>query len=168
MNDFKPDIQTIERWAYTTELDQEFNHHQDEDYDLFELAISRASTLQDDYRFAADARCLKREFFANRLATELTWIYAFPMPLPFHFSRLQGLKKRETYLAEVVNFSSNLYERALVIELMQYSQDPALQAFAKVLLDQRWKYGDSTREECIQLRRTLSEEVLPLFAAGAG
>lgn len=157
------DLATVERWAYTTELDHDFDQYQEEDPDWFEVAIGNACSLNDVYRLAADKNCLKRQFFAQQLIPNLRWIYRTNKELPFHFSRMQGIMEKTGYLSKVAEHAEAVYERAVVIERMRMSGDPALQALAKELLDFRHELLEPKQREYIGLLRRLNQDVLPLF-----
>ena len=157
------DITTLERWAYTTELDNVFDKYEEEDPDWFEVAVGNACTLSDIYRFAADRNCLKRYYFAQQLIPQLCWIYRTNKELPFHFSRMQGIKDKNEYLSKVSEHAVAVYERAVIIERMRVSDDPALQAFANKLLDFRHELLEPKQKEYIGLLQKINQDVLPLF-----
>lgn len=157
------DLATVERWAYTTELDDKFEQYLEDDPDWFEVAIGNACSLNDVYRFTADRNCLKRLFFAQQLIPNLCWIYRTNKELPFHFSRMQGIMDKTEYLSKVTEHAEAVYERAVIIERMQLSDDPALQALAKKLLDFRHELLEPKQREYIGLLRVLNQDVLPLF-----
>ena len=159
----KFDLITIERWAYSSELDEEFESYQDTDADWFDRAIGNECTTEDLFRFAADSRCLKRFYFVQLLIPHLCWIYRTNKELPFHFSRLQGIMKYDEYIAKVTEHAKAVYEIAAIIEKMRLSSDPALQALAKALLDYRHELLKPKANEYTNLLRSIYENVLPLF-----
>ena len=158
------DLRAIERWAYTTAVDQEFSEYEEADPDWFEVVIGNACTLQDKFRFAADPKCLKRHWFAQQLLPHLCWIYRADVGLPFHFSRLQGLMSRSDYLEQTAKYAEAIYERAEIVERMRLSTDRALQSFAKALLDYRHDKFEQRQVEYVALLRHVHANVLPLFA----
>jgi hypothetical protein len=157
------DISTIELWAYTGELDTVFDKYEEEDPDYFEIAVGNACSLSDIYRFTADKNCLKRHFFAQQLITQLCWMYRTNKQLPFHFSRMQGIMDRNEYLSKVSEHAVAVYERAIIIERMRVSDDPALQALANKLLNFRHEMLEQKQKEYIGLLRSINQDVLPLF-----
>lgn len=164
MNRSRFDLATVEEWAYSTVHDDEFSQLEEEDPDWFEIAVGGACSLSDIFRFVSDPACQKRFFFAQQLVSQLCWVYRLQIQLPFHFSRLQGLMGREDYLKECAEQAAAIYERALLIEQMRISADPALQAFAKALLDHRHVRSGSSQEQYVDILRSLHMTVVPLFA----
>ena len=158
------DLATIERWAYTADLDEIFGQYEEEDPDLFELNIGNACSLREQFRFVADPKCIKRHYFAQLLVPNLCWIYRIEAGLPFHFSRLQGIMNRDEYLCSVADYAKAVYERAEIIEEMRISDDPGLQAFAKALLDHRNERMGERQREYVKLIRLIHSNVVPLFA----
>jgi hypothetical protein len=158
------DLATIERWAYTKDLDEIFGQYEEEDPDLFELKIGNACSLKEQFRFVADPKCLKRYYFAQLLVPNLCWIYRIEAGLPFQFSRLQGIMNRDAYLGSVADYGRAVYERAEIIEEMRLSNDPALQAFAKALLDHRHERMKERQQDYVKLLRSIHSTVVPLFA----
>jgi hypothetical protein len=157
------ELSTVERWAYTTELDEEFDQYCEDDPDWLEVSIQNACSLEDIYRFTADRICLKRAFFAQLLIPNLCWIYRTNKELPFHFSRMQGIVAKEDYLSNVTTHAEAVYERCLIIERMRLSNDPALQALAKAMLDYRHELLEPKQKEYSNLLRSLFQNVAPLF-----
>jgi hypothetical protein len=156
------DPNAIEKWAYSKALDDEFSRYEDEHPEVFEHEIASACGLEGIFRFAADSGCLKRKFFANLLIESLYSIYATP-ELPYHFSRLQGLMSRDSFLKKEIRRAEVVYERAEFVEKMRVSQDPALRAFADVILDHRSNMIVPDQERRYELLRLLQVKVLPLF-----
>lgn len=157
------DLATIEAWAYSSKLDEEFAKYEQDDPDWFELAVGNACPLKEQFRFAADPACQKRGFFAQLLVYQLCWIYRVDVDLPFHFSRFQGMVDRGSYLSRVKEQAEALYERAEIIEQMRTSSDAALQAFAKALLDHRHERLEPRQKDYVKLLRSVHLNVLPLF-----
>lgn len=157
------DFAAIERWAYTTTLDEAFFRHEEEDPDGFEMVIAGACSLAVLFRFAADPACLKRRYFVQLLVARLCWIYGFNMTLPFHFSRFQGLIDKESYLEAVAKRAEEIYSCAEIIEQMRISADPALQALAKALLDYRNEWDEPTRRGQRELLKSINTDIVPLF-----
>lgn len=157
------DLVMIERWAYTTDLDEEFEKYIEDDPDWFDISIGNACNLENLYRFAADKKCLKREFFAQQLIPDLCWIYRIDRELPFNFSRMQGIIEKDVYLSKVTEQAKAVYEQCLIIERMRLSNDHALQALAKALLDHRHELLEPKQKEYVDLLRSLHQNVLPLF-----
>jgi hypothetical protein len=164
MNQPHFDLASVETWAYSSSLDEAFSRHEESDPDWFQLSIGNACSLEDVFRYAADPRCLKRLFFAQLLVPQLCWIYRVGVTMPFHCSRMQGLMGKEDYLNKVREQSEAIYTLCEIIERMRLSDDPALQAFAKTLLDHRWKNLEPMQEEYAELLRSLHADVVPLFA----
>lgn len=157
------DLRTVEQWAYSTELDEDFSQHEENDPDWFEIAIQNACPLTEVFRFAADPACLKRQYFAQLLVPELCWVYRTSSELPFYVSRLQGIMDRDSYLKKVTEQATAIYARAQLIEQMRTSPDPALQSFAKVLLDHRSTQLEPKQREYVELLRLVHLSVVPLF-----
>ncbi|WP_036108376.1 hypothetical protein [Lysobacter capsici] len=157
------DLKSIEKWAYTTEVDEAFDRYIEDFTDWFEVQVGNACSLNDLFRFTADARCLRRRYFAGLLVTDLCWIYRVDLNLPFHFSRLQGLVGRADYLSDVVKRAEAIYERSEIIEQMRLSGDPALQSLANALLDYRNEKIERGQSVYLNLLRQLHRKIPPLF-----
>ncbi len=164
MSNPRIDLASVREWAYTESLDAEFSQQEEDDPDWFEMEIGRACSLNDLFSFASDPECRKRTFFAQMLVPQLCWIYRTTIGLPFHFSRLQGIVDKETYRKSASDYAEAIYERAEIIEKMRVSSDPALQAFAKLLLDHRHELLDAKQREYVELLRAVHLNVMPLFA----
>ena len=152
----------VEQWAYSTDLDEEFNQQFESDPN-WDRAIRQACSLEDIYRLTADGRCLKRTFFAQQLMIDLGWVFSTTKPLPFQFSRTQGIVEFDAYISSIAAHAMAVYERCLLIERMRLSEDAALHALAKVFLDHRHAELQNKQKEYIALRQTLHFEVDSLF-----
>ena len=157
-------LSTVEKWAYSAALDEELSRYEEDDPDWFEMAIQDVCPLTEIFRFTADPKCLKRQYFAKLLVPQLCWVYRTSSEMPFHVSRLQGIMDRDSYLKKVAEQANAIYERAEIIEQMRSSQDPALQSFAKVLLDHRNIQLEPKQREYVELLRLIHSSVVPLFA----
>lgn len=158
------DFTTIQKWAYTRELDEDLDKSFETDPDWTERSIFGACSLEDVFHFVVDERCLKRSYFAQHLAEDLCSIYRTKKQLPFHFSRMQGIMDKDIYLAEVEKHAEMVYERCLIIDRMRASKDPALQALARELLDFRHALLDSQQFEYTDIIQRVHRNALPLFA----
>jgi hypothetical protein len=156
-------LRTVEKWAYSAALGDEFLRHEESDPDWFEIAIQDACPLREIFRFAADPKCLKRRYLAQLLVPQLCWIHRTSSELPFQVSRLQGIVDRDSSLKKVAEQANAIYERAEIIERMRSSQDPALQSFAKVLLDHRNTQIEPKQNAYVELLRLVHSNVVPLF-----
>ena len=163
MNIPKLDLVAIQKWAYSTVQDEEYDQYQEDEPDHFDIVVSEACSLVDLFKFSSDRKCLKRGFFARLLITELAWIYRTRKELPFHTSRFQGIMNKEEYLEKVKALAESVYERAVIIERMRVCDDPASQAMADTLLNYRNDLLDSTQKEYIALVRAIHFNVVPLF-----
>ena len=127
----------IKRWSHG-EFDMDFfDEEYIEDPDLFDMYVSRECGDAGLFEIISNPGCRERFYFANLLALSLCGVYRLKVDLPFHFSRLLGIKAREVYEQEIDEQADRIYKKCLIIDGMSNMSDPAIKSFYKQILDFR-------------------------------
>lgn len=136
----------ITEWAYGRAIIELSESDCDGDTASFDNAVINIFGAKGLLEFAADPDCSCREYFVDKLAALILWVFRKSGELPFHFSRFLGVKSREDYLREVENRAKEVYEVCLVLDSMRLIKDPAIQSLYKQLLDFRHEHTASNRD----------------------
>lgn len=154
-------INALTRCAYGEECPELLEL--EEDPDAFDREV--CSLCDDDMLldFAADRSCAMRQYFAQLLATSLCWVYRVELGLPFHFSRLRGLMAKAEFIGNAESLAEAIHKKSAVIDRMRETEDDAIQALYKQIMDFRHRITEHKSKLYYELIRDLHSESLQKF-----
>ena len=129
-------LKEIERWANSSELDQDFQQlfEEHQDFDDVILATCDDATL---LRVAANRISPKRKFCALGLVDRLVHsLYNFH-GLPYEFSRFSGLLSFDDYKVQEIDRLKRVYDGCEVVEAMRNSLHEEIKNIGDMILDFR-------------------------------
>jgi hypothetical protein len=128
----------------------------EEDCDLFDHLIGSVLTEQDLLDLANSEDCIQQDYFFDELCKRLCWIYRIDLPLPMHFSRMQGMMSFAEYESEAKKILGQVYEKFSILDRMQRMQSAKIRNAAKILLNFRHERCEIGSERYYQILKELA------------
>ena len=142
----------IERWANSSELDEQFDRLFDDEQDFGEVILASCddATL---LRFSENRNSGRRQFFAVGLIQRLVPALYAVHGLPYEFSRFSGMLSFDEYKDSETNRLQRVYDACKLVEMMRTSKQEEIKNIGDMILDYRHdrRRPNATTTKLIQL-----------------
>ncbi len=130
-------LDQINRWVESTDLDQSFSRLEEDDPDWFEHQICCICDDNQMLVFASNRNSQKRSYFASLLVRSLFWVYLQQIQLPYNFSRMEGILSLDQYLDREKERLTEVYKKSEILEKMRTSDLEEIRDLSRLVLDYR-------------------------------
>ncbi len=158
-------LDLIEKWVESTELDQSFSELEGDDPDWFEHQILSICDDNQLLLFASNRNSQKRSYFAGLLVRSLFWVYRQQVQLPYNFSRMEGILPLDQYLDRQKDRFAQVYKKSEILEKMRMSEQEEIRCLSKSILDYRHDRLIEKDYSCRNFFKKIESEINESFRA---